>query len=124
MLLKEIYVLHEILEPLKKKELPFSLSYKVMKLSKWTEDEFNFYLSKMREIIDKYGARDEEGQVIEKDGNIQLIPGKTQVVNQEIQSLDNIEIVLPKISFSLQELEGLSFQPESLQALDPFIKED
>lgn len=43
--------------------LPIKISYKFSKLARAIEQEKNFYQSKVQEIIEEYGERDENGEL-------------------------------------------------------------
>ena len=126
MLLKEIIPLYNTLVSIKDKEMPIRISYKFSKLLIAVETEYNYYMESFRKIAFKYGQRDENGDLIFDDnGNIKIKLESIDNANKELKELDEVEIQeLPKITFTLEELENLSFKPTDVQTMIPFIQED
>jgi hypothetical protein len=61
MKLIEVINLNTFIEEVRSKSLPFTTSYKIVKLAKAIEIETIFYQEKFREIIMKYAELDEHG---------------------------------------------------------------
>ena len=104
--------------------MPFSLSYKFTKILDKIETDYQYFVKKMREIINKYADKDENGELIIKDNNIQIKKDFISLAEKELNELNDIEVTIPDISFSVEELKSLSIKPADLRALLPFIKED
>ena len=105
-------------------EMPLRLSYKFTKLLSSIETESEFFITKLREIISKYGDKDDQGNFKEENGNILIQKQFIELAQKEVSALNNIEVTLPDITFTLDELEILNIKPADLRALLPFIKED
>lgn len=124
MKLNKIEPLYTTLSTLTEKEMPFSLSYKFTKILDKIETDYQYFIKKMREIINKYADKDENGELIIKDNNIQIKKDFISLAEKELNELNNIEVTIPDISFTVEELKSLSIKPADLRALLPFIKED
>lgn len=100
------------------------LAYKIMKFCKSVAVEEEFYNTKRNEIIDTYAVKDEDGQVVvSDDGMISIVPDKMGEANAALQELNGIEVEVPNIRFTLEELEGLELSIVDMFALDAFIEE-
>ena len=65
MKLNKIEPLYTTLLTLTEKEMPFSLSYKFTKILDKIETDYQYFIKKMREIINKYADKDENGELEE-----------------------------------------------------------
>lgn len=109
---------------LSQKDLPFRLSYKVSKLLDKVEKDSQFYTEKLRNIIQKYAKRDENGKIIFEGENVKIEPASLAAAEKELADLNDIDIEDPNIFFTLDEFEGLEIKPSELTGLLPFIIEE
>ena len=123
MKLGTIETLYNTLSSLKEKEMPIRLSYKFTVILDKIDCEYNFFISEMRKIINKYGLKDENGELVQENGNIKINPDSFGLAEKALQELHETEITLPEVNFTLDELESLNIKPADLRALLPFIKE-
>ena len=100
------------------------LSYKLMKFISKIETEEKFFNEKMREIIDKYGEKDEKGKLIPMDNGIKLKDGTAFECNKEIAELESIEVEAPNITFTLDELSEIKLSVQDMFLLSEFIIEN
>jgi hypothetical protein len=106
-------------------KLPFKTAYKLSKLSKAIEDEVAFYREKMQELINEYGQKDEDGNlVLINNGQGIALKSETQAeCHQKIAELENLDIELPDIKFSVEEFADATLSLEELQPILPFIED-
>lgn len=123
MKLGNIETLYDTLSSLKEKEMPIRLSYKFTILLDKIDCDYNFFISEMRKIINKYGLKDEHGELIQENGNIKINPDSLSLAEKALQDLHETEVKLPDVTLTLDELESLNIKPADLRALLPFIKE-
>lgn len=123
MKLGNIETLYNTLSSLKEKEMPIRLSYKFTLLLDKIDCDYNFFISEMRKIINKYGLKDDQGELVQENGNIKINPDSLSLAEKALQELHETEITLPEVTFTLDELESLNIKPADLRALLPFIKE-
>lgn len=123
MKLGNIETLYNTLSSLKEKEMPIRLSYKFTLLLDKIDCDYNFFISEMRKIINKYGLKDDQGELIQENGNIKINPDSLSLAEKALQDLHETEIKLPDVTLTLDELESLNIKPADLRALLPFIKE-
>lgn len=100
------------------------LAYKIMKFCKSAAEDEKFYIEKRNEIISNYVKRDAEGQIITDDnGLIIIMEDKILEVNQALEALDELEIEIPPITYTIEELEELKLSVADMFTLEEFIKE-
>lgn len=100
------------------------LAYKIMKLCKSVATEEEFYNTKRNELINEYAVRDENGQIaVSDDGMISIVKDKIDEANGALAELNNLEVDVPNIKFTLAELEELKLSVADMFVLDAFIEE-
>lgn len=106
--------------------LPIKISYKFSKLARAIEQEKNFYQSKVQEIIEEYGERDENGELKLTDNKTAFVIKEDKVLEcqQKMNELSELEIDIEEIKFSIDDLEGLTLSPQEMDILIPFITEE
>lgn len=106
-------------------KLSFSIQtqYKFLKLKKVAQEELQLYynqLAGLRQFVEV----DEQGQpVVSEDGGIRIKEEDIENCTKLINEINQMEIQLPDIYFSLDELENLGLTLAELDKLSPFIKE-
>lgn len=105
--------------------LPIKISYKLSKLARAIEQEKTFYQSKVQEIIEEYGERDENGELKLTDDKTAFVIKEDKVLEcqQKMNELLELEIDIEEIKFSIDDLEDLKLSPQEMDALIPFIIE-
>ena len=105
--------------------LPIKISYKFSKLARAIEQEKIFYQSKVQEIIEEYGERDENGELKLTDDKTAFLIKEDKVLEcqQKMNELSELEIDIEEIKFSIDDLEGLTLSPQEMDILIPFITE-
>lgn len=104
--------------------LPLKAAYKVNKLRKNIESEFDYYTDKFREIVDTYAKKDENGNVsFSDDGNQILIQdGKVDECNQALVELQTLEVEIDNCNLTIDDLgDALECTPDELEVLMPFF---
>ena len=99
------------------------LAYKIMKLIKSTQNDCDFYQEKFNAILTEYGEKDDNGQLIQENNGIKIQDGKMEECTSKVNELNNTEIELPKIKFTLEELKPYNFSVIDMAKIDEFIQE-
>jgi hypothetical protein len=100
------------------------LAYKIMKFQKSVEVEEDFYNKRRVEIINTYAEKDDAGNpIVNDDRTVKIIADKTQEAYRVMQELNNTEVDVPNVKFTLAELEGLELSVAEMYVLDAFIEE-
>lgn len=125
MKINQIEPLYEALKEWMDKEISFSLAYKMMVISSAIDKEYQFYITKMRSIIQKYALKDEQGELVVENNQIKVDPNYISAAEKELIELGEIEVTLPDIKITYQELEStdLKISPAQLYALTPILSE-
>ena len=113
----------EVFAPHFQAKLAPSLSYKIYKLCKFAEQEEAFYNDKRRALIEEYAQRDENGEIVNNNGMIALIPDKIAEARSAMAELDAIDVEAPNVKFTLDELSEIKLSVADIVALDGFIEE-
>lgn len=119
---KLIYI-KGVFTPLCQEKLSPRLSYKLMKFISKIEIEEAFFNEKMKEIIDAYAEKGEDGNFIALDGGIKIKDECKIECNKALAELHAVEVEAPNITFTLDELSEVKLSVEDMMALDEFIKE-
>jgi hypothetical protein len=100
-----------------------SLSYKIYKLCRFVEQEENFYNTTRRNIIEEFAERNENGVIINNDGMINIIPDKIDEAQKAMTDLNEIDVDVPNVKFTLDELSEIKLSVQDIAVLDGFIEE-
>ena len=106
-------------------KLPFKTAYTFAKLGEILEKELKFYYNKMKEIINEYSEKDEEGNPImtENGASVRIMADRIEECQAKMEELGKIEVDLGDISFTEDSLTNLELTTSQAMALMPLIKE-
>ena len=122
--LNDIINADESIQYLRGIDLPAKLSYKVSKLILALAQEYDIIQQERRKIIEKYGARDENGELVSLRVNQYSIAMEyIEEANTELNDLMNTEVELNIAPLTLDELEPYKITPKYMLGLMPFIEE-
>lgn len=118
----------DILRQISTVKLPILLSYKLSKILKETEKDYEFYDKNLSDIIRAHGELDENGNLIwVNDNSIKIKEGKEEDCQKALNELDNIQVDFPQIYFTLEDLTTLNshieLNSEEVKRILPFIQE-
>lgn len=109
---------------LAQKKLPLRAAYKLARLQKALTSELEFYNTRLGSYLDMYAEKTSEGDLVRTDdGGIKIKRDKVDECNRKIQELEEMQIEIADITFTLDELESLEFTVDEMGALLPFINE-
>lgn len=106
-------------------KLPVFIAYKLMKLLKGSEEDVNFYRTKMSEIIDEYAEKDPNGQALQsQNGGVIIQNGKVDECNAKIKELEEMPVEdNGDIKFALDELAPINFSINEMLSLECYIEQ-
>lgn len=115
-----------VYDKLRTQKLPVRAMYKFTKLFQAIDEETKYYYDKLRELVTEYSQKDENGNPIPTDDNlgVKIQEDRIGEFQRELNELTELQINLPDISFSLNELESAELSFDEFNLLLPFIKED
>lgn len=128
MILKDIINMQQTLSNIISQKLPFSLAYKFSKLAKIVDENIQFYSTSLKQIIDEYAEKDEEGNILHDENNPDMIKVKSTLVEefqQKVEELSNVEVADEVPTFTFSDLEDkIELTTQEVLALMPVIREE
>lgn len=124
--ISNIFGFEKFYNEVKGNNLPLKVAYGLAKINAAIPAEKDFYNEKLQSIINEYGLKDDEGNIVStEDGNgVQLIPGKQDECYQKIHELDTLEIDLPNVTLHIDDFGDTTISPDVISAIIPFLSED
>lgn len=103
------------------KELPIKISYKLSRLNKILFDEYQQFEESRKKLIDKYGNKDSDGNLITQDDLVQFSEENRALFINEFSDLLDIDVHINFDPININELEDIKISPLDLLKLDSFI---
>lgn len=112
-------------ETVKNQKLTMKTAYKLAQLARAIESESTFYRETLSKIIDQYGQKNEQGELIPtEDGTgVKLMAGKEEECYKAVFELQNVDIDLPDIQFDIEEFANIELTVTEMGAILPFLKD-
>lgn len=110
-------------DTVKSQKLTMKTAYKLAQLAKAIEGELQFYREKLQAIVAEYGMLDDEGRPVPtEDGNgIKLRSGTEEACFIAMKELQDIEVTLPDITFSINDFDGVELTVADMGTMLPFM---
>lgn len=122
--MKDILGFSSFYNEVKSQKLSMKVSYNIARLAKAVEQELEFYREKFTAIIQEYGDKDENGNPIPiDDGGIKIKPGFEHECYHAIDELQNLEVELPDVKFSIEDFGNVEIEPITVNLIIPFLEE-
>ena len=105
-------------------QVPLVGAYKINKIRKAADKEFEFYRDKFQEIVNKYARKDNDGNIQFSDDGQQIMiqQDKIEECNQELEDLQKLEVEIDNYNLTLENLgDNIECTPAQLEALMPFF---
>ena len=105
-------------------QLPLKAAYKINKLRKNVDSEFDYYSEKFREIVDTYAKKDENGNIAFSDDGAQILiqDGMVDECNQALVDLQSLEIEIDNCNLTIDDLgDEVECTPDELEVIMPFF---
>lgn len=115
-----------IYEKIKDTTLPIKVGYQLAKLATLCQKEIDIYQIQLNKLIQEYGARDENNQLIQTDNGegIKIKEDKIQECQDKIIELSNLEIEINIAPISINILENIELSLDEITNLSPFLSEE
>lgn len=115
-------ILANIFQRISNAKFNIDTQYKLLKLKKAIAEEEEIYEQQL-ERLKEYCLRDENGNFIRnEDGGLAVDAERIEECTAIVTEINNIQVQVPDLYFSLDELSPLELTFSELEALDPFIK--
>ena len=105
-------------------QLPLKAAYKINKLRKNIDNEFDYYSEKFREIVNTYAKKDENGNIAFSDDGAQILiqDGMVDECNQALVDLQSLEIEIDNCNLTIDDLgDSIECTPNELEIIKPFF---
>lgn len=118
-----IQELEKIFSEINNKQFNIETQYKFIKIKKKLKEEIEIINNQIQILIDNYGEKDKNNNlVLTENGGIKIKAEALQECENKIKAINELNIQLPDIYFSLEELKPLNLSFYQLEILEPFIK--
>ena len=101
-----------------------SSAFKVARLARELDKEMETFNSERQKIIQKYGKKDENGQLILNDNNqVSFDPEDIDTINNELNSLLETELEINADKIPATALEEFKITPKEMIGIEKFFEE-
>lgn len=115
--------LSSLISRIKTKTFSIDTQYKFLKLLKVAKEEESYVDEQQVFLLENYAEKNERGQfIMSQDGGFKIKQECLSECTQKILEINNRQVQLPDLYFSLDELAPLELTLEELELLEPFIK--
>ena len=107
-------------------QLPISFSYKIMKFISSVEKEEQFFNQKLKELIEEYSEKDDNGApVMTSQQYFKIAKDKEKECEEKVKELENLDVEVFEFKISLEDIEKMELKvtPKELYSLSPIIEE-
>ena len=112
----------DALQKLAGTQLKAKLAWQVGKLLKAADAEIQEFNETRRNLITKYGEKDESGELItDEKGNCRIENDNMTAFTDELNELINSEVEINANKISIESLEDKEFTPSEMAQLEIFI---
>lgn len=121
-----IYNAFQIIIELSEKPMKVSLAAKLLRLTDDLRRESEFIEKQRKNIIEKYGKKDEFGELIIKDGIVNFEGNNAELVQNELNELSELEIEITDRFITEEELEqnNIELTISQFNILNNFLHKD
>lgn len=126
MKMSEIIDFLNIYPEIKNNKIKIQTAYKLSKCIDFCEQEGKFYTTKLSEILEKYGEKDEHGAFCQDPETKGILVNSTNknICEKELNELLNLEVSFDeKLLIDIKELENFELNMDLFRKLKPFLKD-
>lgn len=118
----DLMQINQIFEKLYDKPLSVKTSYKLMKFAESIQKDIQFFKQNIADLIEKYGEKDKDGNLILVDDNYKIEKDHIEDFNAQYREIQEVEAEIKNFKLSLDELKGVKLTPAELFIIKDFIK--
>ena len=112
-----------IIENNKNKRFDINTQYKMLLIKKKIKEDLELVEEQYQILLNLYGEVNEEGEFVKtEDGGIKIKKGYQSECQKKIQEFNQLDVTIPDVYFTIEELESLNLTLFELEVLEPFIK--
>jgi len=121
----QVFKILDIYKSVKELKAPAKVAYKFNKLCISLDNDVKFYNEELNKIIQQYGEKEDDGSFKRtQTGDIKIQSNFVVTAQKEVYALWDLEVDVPDITFTVDELDGLQLSIENFNAMLPFIVEE
>lgn len=122
MTLNDIFNAVPALREISTKEFPGSVTFKIARLIRELDKEIQLFEEERSKIANKYGEKDENGNlVIQEGGNIKILDNKIQECNEELQALFNTQVEINANKLPVDIFDSIEMTPTQAMNLEAIV---
>ena len=123
--LKDILNSMPILKKLSEQQMPALTAFKIMKIIKATDSQFEDFNRTKIGLVEQYGMRGEDDNfLVDDENNIIFSNTNKELYIEELQGVLEEQIDIVAQPLTLKDIENLNLSPTEIMRLDCFIKEE
>lgn len=120
--LNDIFNAVPALREISTKEFPGSVTFKIARLIRELDKEIQLFDEERSKIANKYGEKDENGNlVIQAGGNIKILDNKIQDCNEEFQALFNTQVEINANKLPVDIFDSIEMTPTQAMNLEVIV---
>ncbi len=121
---KELFDIVEVLKRIKTIECKSTqIKYNIIKFEKILQEEVEIASIQLNHILEEYGERDENNQLIFNDGGgVKIDVEKALPAQEAVEDYYECILQMPDFYFSLEELDNFNLNWNEIEILYKFIK--
>lgn len=120
---KNIDKINQLFNRLSNERFDIKLQYKLIKIKKAIQEEADIYQEQLFKNCSPFFELDENGQpIVNSDGGFKIQEQYIVKCNNILRDLNKLDVQIPDIYFSIDELEPLNLTFGELEILMPFIQ--
>ena len=120
--LNDIFNAVPALREISTKEFPGSVTFKIARLIRELDKEIQLFEEERNKIANKYGEKDENGNlVIQEGGNIKILDNKIQDCNEELQALFNTQVEINANKLPVDIFDSIEMTPTQAMNLEAIV---
>ena len=122
MTLNDIFNAVPTLREISTKEFPGSVTFKIARLIRELDKEIQLFDEERNKIANKYGEKDENGNlVIQEGGSIKILDNKIQDCNEELQALFSTQIEINANKLPIDIFDSIEMTPTQAMNLEAIV---
>ena len=120
--LNDIFNAVPALREISSKEFPGSTTFKIARLIRELDKEIQLFEEERMKIANKYGEKDENGNLIPlENGTIKISDDKVQECNEEFQALFNTQIEINANKLPIEIFDSIEMTPTQAMNLEAIV---
>lgn len=120
--LNDIFNAVPALREISTKEFPGSTTFKIARLIRELDKEIQLFEEERMKIANKYGEKDENGNLIpQENGTIKIPDDKVQECNEEFQALFNTQVEINANKLPIEIFDSVEMTPTQAMNLEAIV---